>query len=90
MEHIASAVNLDPLQVRMNNLISNGDAIFGIPGLKFKGENPVQKMIQDLKTSSAFDERKPFVDNFNKVGVKFAREVAQRMRSDFERISVNR
>ncbi|XP_035713400.1 xanthine dehydrogenase/oxidase isoform X1 [Folsomia candida] len=66
MEHIASAVNLDPLQVRMNNLISNGDAIFGIPGLKFKGENPVQKMIQDLKTSSAFDERKPFVDNFNK------------------------
>lgn len=58
---------MDPLQLRTVNLIKNGDAIVGIPGLKFSGENPIPKLIEDLKSSSEYDTRKDFVDNFNKV-----------------------
>lgn len=67
MEHVAFSLNMDPLEVRVANFIGDGDAVFGIPGVKFSGENPLPKMIKDLKTSCAYDERKPFVDNFNKV-----------------------
>lgn len=67
MEHIAHTLKKDPLEVRMANLIKAGDPILGVPGETFTGENPLTQMIQDLKTSADFVERKKFIDNFNKV-----------------------
>jgi len=67
MEHIASFLKLDPLQVRMNNFIKTGDEIFGIPGLTFQGENPLPQMIQELKASADYDDRVNFIDRFNEV-----------------------
>ncbi len=73
MEHIAHTLKKDPLQVRMTNLIKDGDPLLGVPGEKFKGENPISQMIQDLKTSSDFDARKTFIENFNKVLTQFSK-----------------
>lgn len=67
MEHIAFVVKKNPLDVRMANFVKDGDPIFGIPGLKFEGENPLPKIIQDLKTSADYDDRVKFVENFNEV-----------------------
>lgn len=53
--------------MRATNFIKAGDPLLGVPGKTFEGENPISKMIVDLKTSSDYDARKKFVDNFNKV-----------------------
>lgn len=55
------------MEVRATNFIKAGDPLFGLPGETFQGENPISKMIEDLKTSADYDVRKKFVENFNKV-----------------------
>lgn len=67
MEHIAFSLKLDPLQVRQVNFIQRNDEIFGIPGLTFQGENPMPDMIQNLKMVAEYEERKSFIDEFNRV-----------------------
>ncbi|XP_021947093.1 xanthine dehydrogenase/oxidase [Folsomia candida] len=66
MEHISHVLKKDPGEVRATNFIKAGDPLLGVPGKTFEGENPISKMIVDLKTSSDYDARKKFVDNFNK------------------------
>jgi len=53
MEHIARVTKLDPLQVRLNNM----------PQL----DNPLFNMIDDLKASADYDNRKANVAAFNEV-----------------------
>jgi xanthine dehydrogenase molybdopterin-binding subunit B len=67
MEHIAFTLKKDPLEVRMVNFIKNGDSIFAVPSLKLKEENPLPKIIEDLKMSADYNDRVKFIDNFNKV-----------------------
>ncbi|CAB3359533.1 Hypothetical predicted protein [Cloeon dipterum] len=51
MEHVARVLKMDPLQVRLNNM----------PQL----DNPLPAMIEDLKTSADYDNRKANVQAFN-------------------------
>ncbi|OXA54699.1 Xanthine dehydrogenase [Folsomia candida] len=55
----------DPAEVRATNFIKAGDPLVGLPGQTFQGENPLSKIIDDLKTSADYDDRKKFVENFN-------------------------
>lgn len=67
MEHIAHVVGKDPLQVRQTNFIQKGDPLFGIPGAKLMTDNPLHKMITELKNSSDYSSRRKLVDSYNKV-----------------------
>lgn len=67
MEHIAHVLKKDPMEIRMKNFIKAGDPLLKNPMKKFEGENPLPKMIEDLKTSADFQARKTFAENFNKV-----------------------
>ncbi|XP_059485730.1 xanthine dehydrogenase-like [Neocloeon triangulifer] len=51
MEHIARVTKLDPLQVRLNNMVQL--------------DNPLFNMINDLKLSADYDNRKANVNAFN-------------------------
>jgi len=53
MEHIARVTKLDPLQVRLNNMTQL--------------DNPLFNMIDDLKASADYDNRKANVAAFNEV-----------------------
>nr|CAD7461029.1 unnamed protein product [Timema tahoe] len=52
MQHIANVVQKDPVQVRINNIAA---------------VHPVMSMIDELKTSSQYDERLKDIEAFNKV-----------------------
>lgn len=53
MEHIAKVVQKDPIEVRIKNLKQDDSTIL--------------KMIEDLKVSAEYEERKQNVEEFNKV-----------------------
>jgi hypothetical protein len=53
MEHIAADLQLDPLSVRLVNMIKN--------------DNPLPEMIKDLKIKAGYDIRRKVVDDFNSV-----------------------
>jgi hypothetical protein len=53
MEHIAKAIQKDPVDVRLKNLK--------------KDDSNVQKIIEDLKVTADFEQRKQNVEEFNKV-----------------------
>lgn len=54
MEHIASVVNKDPIDVRLANMKKEG--------------NPIPQMIKDVKQLADYDNRKKKVNQFNQVG----------------------
>jgi len=70
IEHIAHVLKKDPTEIRLNNLIKDGDSLMAEPGATFEGENPIPKMIEEMKVSGDYIERKMFVDNYNKVCYK--------------------
>jgi xanthine dehydrogenase molybdopterin-binding subunit B len=53
MDHIAKAIQKDPVDVRLKNLREN--------------DSNIQNMIQDIKITADFEERKWKVEEFNKV-----------------------
>nr|CAD7400539.1 unnamed protein product [Timema poppensis] len=53
MEHIAKVVNKDPIEVRLKNMPQE--------------TKPMAEMINDIKKSSNYEERKKYIENFNKV-----------------------
>jgi xanthine dehydrogenase molybdopterin-binding subunit B len=53
MEHIAKAIQKDPIDVRLKNLK--------------KDDSNIQNMIEDVKITADFEERKQSVEEFNKV-----------------------
>nr|CAD7401854.1 unnamed protein product [Timema cristinae] len=53
MEHIAKVVNKDPIEVRLKNMPEE--------------TNPIAEMINDIKKSSNYEERKKYIENFNKL-----------------------
>jgi len=67
MEHIAHEMKMDPLDVRMKNLIQDGDAMFFFGGQKFEGKNLIPDMLEDMKNTADYEDRKKFVQNYNKV-----------------------
>ena len=53
MEHIAKVVKKDPIDVRLKNLK--------------KDDSDLENMIEDLKMKADFEERKRYIEEFNKV-----------------------
>ena len=65
MDHLANQLGMDPLELRLKNLLKSGDPL--VNGKTFNGDNPIVMMLQKLKKSSNFEERQRAVDEFNKV-----------------------
>ena len=58
MEHLATAIGMDPLEFRLKNMM---DSSQGVP-------NPLpSSIIPELMTSSNYEERKKQVEEFNAV-----------------------
>ena len=64
MDHMATKINMDPLEFRIKNFLKDGDMTLH-DNHPFKGHNPLADMIRDLSKSAKFEERKKFVKNFN-------------------------
>jgi len=71
MEHIAHYLGKDPLDVRMVNQIKTGDPIYSVPGYTFDGVNLIPQMLDEIKKSGDYAERKKFLENFNSVDTKW-------------------
>ena len=67
MERLAFELNIDPADFRMRNLLKKGDRLVKSYGLTLVEDNPLPKMIQGLKQSSNYLQRKKNIDDFNKV-----------------------
>ena len=67
MERLAYELNVDPAEFRMKNILKKGDRLVKSYGLTLAEDNPLPKMINELKQSSNYLERKNSVDEFNKV-----------------------
>ena len=64
MEHLSCVTGIDPVQIRLDNMLKDGDKL--ISGDNFKGDNPLPEIIKDLKEKSEFDARKSKIDAFNR------------------------
>lgn len=69
MEHIAFQLKLDPLEVRLANMVSTGDKLISAYGdeATMEGDNLMPRMVEEIKVSGNLDDRKKFIQNFNKV-----------------------
>ena len=67
MERLAFELNMDPVEFRMLNLIKKGDRLVKSYGPTLAKENPLPKMIQELKDSSNYLQRRTDIAAFNKV-----------------------
>lgn len=68
IEHLAVTTGIDPLQLRMDNLLAEGDQIYFFPGASpYTGTNPLIDMVATLRASSDYDNRVAAVNAFNAV-----------------------
>jgi xanthine dehydrogenase molybdopterin-binding subunit B len=69
MEHVSHFLNKDPLEVRQLNFLQRGDELLKtmFTGGVFDSENLITKLIDEVKVSGNYDERKAFIENFNSV-----------------------
>ena len=65
MEHIATSLGADPLEFRMNNLLTEGDPCLDDGPLQ--GVNKIPQIVTELKEKSNFEARKRQVETFNQV-----------------------
>ena len=71
MEQLAFELNMDPYEFRAANFLKKGDRLVKGFSPKMIKDNPLPGMIETLKQSSRYLERKVEVDEFNKVSSKF-------------------
>ena len=71
MEQLAFELNMDPYEFRAANFLKKGDRLVKGFTPKMIKDNPLPGMIETLKQSSRYLERKVQVDEFNKVSSKF-------------------
>ena len=69
LEHLAFSSGQDPLEFRLNNLLTSGDVL--MTGDPFVGPNLIPQIVEDLKVSSDFEARKIQVKEFNLVCLQF-------------------
>jgi xanthine dehydrogenase molybdopterin-binding subunit B len=73
MEHISHTLNKDPLEVRVANFMKKGDPFFigevfnPAKLVPLEVENLMPPMIHELKETGDYENRKQFVEKFNKV-----------------------
>ena len=72
MDHIAHELNKDPLEVRVANLIREGDPIvIPAPYDTLAGPNLIPEMLEDMEASAEYSARKAAVEAFNQASVLF-------------------
>ena len=67
MERIAHELNMDPLEFRSRNFLKKGDRLVKGFVPRMVKDNPLPTMIEMLKESSNYLERKYEVEEFNRV-----------------------
>ena len=68
MEHLAFALGLpDPTELRMNNLLAEGDNLLNNDRNPFRGENYTDEIVAELKQWAEYDDRVTAVQQFNAV-----------------------
>ena len=70
MEHVAAEVGMDPLDLKMTNLMERGDPVFGFPTSTLAVDNPIGDMIADIAATSDLEARKTAVESFNSVTIR--------------------
>ncbi|CAG7720323.1 unnamed protein product [Allacma fusca] len=71
MEHIADVLKKDALEIRQANFLKPGDPLLPCHGKQhegdvFEGVNLIPTIIEELKRTANYEERKRFVEDFNK------------------------
>ena len=70
LEHMiqqsAAEMGMEPLQLRVNNLMFEGSPLLPIP-MVLDGPCPIADMIEKVKQSGGYDQRRQDVDLYNKV-----------------------
>ena len=66
MEHLASAIGMDPLEFRTKNIPRTGELVETQMENEDK-ENPALTVIEQVKNSSNFMERKQEIIQYNRV-----------------------
>jgi len=66
MEHVARSIGHDPLEFRMKNMLGKGDALLE-GGVMEDEENPAKTLIEQVKESSKYAQRRTVADQFNRV-----------------------
>ncbi|CAG7720322.1 unnamed protein product [Allacma fusca] len=71
MEHIADVLQKDALEIRQANFLKPGDPLLPAHGKQhegdvFEGVNLIPTIIEELKRNANYEERKRFVEDFNK------------------------
>ncbi|CAL8069378.1 unnamed protein product [Orchesella dallaii] len=68
MDHIANYLKKDPLEIRMINLLNNGDALVfghGAPAT-YNRENMIPKIVEQMKSTADYEARNEYIKSFNK------------------------
>ena len=65
MEHISAATGIDSVDLRLRNLLKEGDKL--LSGGNFKGKNPLHDMVDSLKSKADFNARCQDIEKFNEV-----------------------
>ena len=71
MERLAFELNMDPYEFRAANFLKKGDRLVKGFVPKMIKDNPLPGMVETLKQSSRYLERKAEADAFNKVTQKY-------------------
>jgi len=64
MEHVASYLNKDPLEIRIKNLYKQGDCT---PGGHVLSNFDLENVVNKIKDSSKYFERRKEIEEFNKL-----------------------
>ena len=66
MQHAAAEIGTSPLELRMKNLMKEGDPVMPIPDT-LNEANPISSMVDKIKTSGDYNSRLEAAESFNKV-----------------------
>ncbi len=65
MDHVASTLKKDPLEVRMANILETGDPmLFGPP--TYERHNLIPEMFETMKSDADYEQRKVEIEKFNR------------------------
>ena len=68
MDHLATAIGMNPLEFRMKNLQPSYEVMSNpSKGIKVTETNPIPQMVAQLKNTSHYEERMLEIENFNRV-----------------------
>ena len=82
MEHAAAELKVDPLEIKMTNLMTTGSPVLPPPAI-LETVNPILTMIDQLKASSNYEKRKDYAQTFNQVIVLYPNKINYKTKNIF-------